>query len=321
MHAYPEGVRLEDRPCPNGCTQNDSLVLEGGDRLHGIAGRFKVMRCVHCGLMRTNPRPTPETIGAYYPGDYGPYRTAAAPIASRRAGLKQRLKRALSLETRATPPIPVGRLLEIGCANGIYMDQMRRVGWSVEGIEFSAPAAEQARARGFDVQTATVETAQKPAQPVDVVAAWMVLEHLHEPVSALQKVRSWVKPDGYLIASIPDARAWERRLFGDRWYALQLPTHLYHYTPETIATVLHSAGWELKRISWQRNCNNLLWSLQYLCADKGWTRLGKMTSWLRTTGAASHGRLLLGWLLGVTHQSGRMEIWAQPDRKRGSRLT
>ena len=92
------------------------------------------------------------------------------------------------------------------------------------------------------------------------------------------------------------AAAFERSL-GDRWYALQLPTHLYHYTPDTIRTVLASAGWQLTRIQWQRNCNNLLWSLEYLATDKAMPRLLRTVRWLRMARSASKLRILLGWML------------------------
>jgi len=305
-------VELEDRPCPNGCERDDRFVLEGGDRLHGIAGRFQVVRCAGCELRRTNPRPTPHAIGAYYPSDYGPYVNEEALSQGAASGPKAWLKRVLRLEPRALPPMPAGRMVEIGCATGAYMEQMRRAGWAVQGIEFSEAAAQQARSKGLTVETATVETARGPVQPVDVVAAWMVLEHLHDPVSALRKLRGWVKPGGYLIASVPDAGAFEGRVFGERWFALQLPTHLYHYTPETIAKLLRTAGWELSRVVWQRNCNNLLWSAEYWARDMKSERLLSCIRWFRTSPKANKLRLLLGWILGVSRQSGRMEIWARP---------
>ena len=70
----PPDVVLEDADCPLGCPRSDETVLAGRDRLHGLPGRFQVVRCRSCGLMRTNPRPSPGTIGFYYPEDYHPYR-------------------------------------------------------------------------------------------------------------------------------------------------------------------------------------------------------------------------------------------------------
>ena len=307
----PENVTLEDAPCPLGCPKNDESVLTGRDRLHDLPGEFSVVRCRSCGLLRTNPRPTSDTIGFYYPTEYGPY-LSSPPSADTPAGFKKWLRKRLGLDVKTTPPIPAGRLLEVGCASGTYMERMRQEGWAVEGIEFSYAAAQFARQKGLAVQVATVESAVAPAHPVDLIAAWMVLEHLHEPIGALKKLRAWTNPDGYLIASVPDAGSLVHLPFAEKRYDLHLPNHLYHFTAKTVAKVLDRSGWQLVRIFWQRNCNTLLWSGEYLARDRGWTRTERAIRWVRTAKSAGKLRILLGWILGVTRQSGRMEIWAKP---------
>ena len=308
---YPEGLQLEDRDCPVGCVRGDDLVMTARDRLHDLPGRFDVVKCRSCGLMRTNPRPTPSSMGLYYPADYAPYHV---PTVAQGAGAGKRsmLSRLFDMQARKLPPLEPGHVVELGCAAGGFLEEMRAAGWACSGIEFSEASAQAARDKGFDIQTATVESARPPSVPANLVAAWMVLEHLHEPVSALRKLRTWVRPDGYLAASIPDAGSLERRVFGERWYALQVPTHLYHYSPRTMAVVLEKAGWRLVRCRWQRNCNNLLRSLEYVANDRRWTRVAGFAVWLRTAKRASKVRALLAWFLGVTRQSGRIEIWAQP---------
>lgn len=266
--------------------------------------------------MRTDPRPTAETIGAYYPQDYAPYRSAATaprpkPLNWHRR-LKSRLVRFLGKDMRRLPSIPAGHLVEIGCASGDYLREMQARGWTVEGIEFSDHAASTARSLGLAVQTATVESARPPQRKADVVAAWMVLEHLHEPLAALAKIREWVHPAGYLVGVVPDADALERRVFGEYWYALQLPSHLYHYTARTLRTVLHNAGWNLVAVRWQPNCSNLLNSLEWMSEARGWPRVLAATRWMKSAPKAASLRKRLGWLLGITRQSGRMEFWAQP---------
>jgi len=314
MHALPpDGVELEDRPCPNGCTAGDEPVLEGHDRIHGIPGRYRVVRCRGCDLIRTNPRPTAATIGAYYPDDYGPYVSTQVAIApSAIPAWRRRLRRILGMEARRLPPVAAGRLLEIGCASGAFLSEMRDRGWDVEGIEFSDAAARQARAAGLKVQTGSLESAQPPQESVDLIAAWMVLEHLHEPIPALKLLRRWVKPDGWLVASVPDTSAFARRVFGEWAYDLHLPNHLYHYTPATIAKLLDASGWRLTRVIWQRNANTLLWSAEYLASERGRPALARLARWLRTARGARVPRTLLAWLLGVTRESGRIEIWARP---------
>lgn len=312
----PDGVKFEHRPCPNGCAATDRLVIEAGDHLHGLPGRFRMVCCVHCGLMRTDPRPTPQTIGAFYPSDYGPYHSAPSvprikpPAWHRR--LKARIHRFFGRDLRRLPDMPPGHMVEIGCSSGAYLVEMRARGWSVEGIEFSEQAASVTRSLGIAVQTASVETAHAPNRPADVLAAWMVLEHLHEPVASLRQLRGWLQPGGTLVGVVPDASALERRVFGEYWYALQLPTHLYHFTPRSLRRVFEQAGWDLVALRWQPNCNNLLSSLEWMSQARGWQRTLRATRWLKNAPEADKLRRRLAWLLGVSRQSGRMEFWARP---------
>lgn len=251
-------------------------------------------------------------MGVYYPDDYGPYASSGALSAPASSPLKVKLARFLGLDTRRLPLDPPGRMLELGCASGDYLRRAQKLGWSVQGIEFSEAAARQARSKGLDVSAGTVEGSRGPAEPVDLIVAWMVLEHLHEPVQALSKIRSWLRPGGYLVFSVPDAGALERRLFGSAWYALHMPAHLYHFSPKTIRTLLGIAGWRVVRVRWQANPRNLLMSLAYAAEDKGRPRAASAYLALANASRFSLLRLAMGWCLARLRQSGQMEVWAQP---------
>src|SRR5690606_32651695 len=144
-------------------------------------------------------------------------------------------------------------LLELGCASGSFLHKMAVAGWDVEGIEPSAHAASQARKAGYKVRNVFLEAAGDPSLPYDVIVGWMVLEHLHEPLDALRKLRRWSRDDGWLVLSVPDAGGIERKFFKDRWYALQLPTHLHHFSQRTLTDLLAAGGWKVERIVWHRS--------------------------------------------------------------------
>jgi len=311
-------VDLETVSCPLGCPSNDEPVLSGRDRLHELAGEFRVVRCRHCGLMRTNPRPTPVSIALCYPSDYAPFqstRVISSPSgpsnAAKRPWLKNMLESAFDTDTRKIPPRPPGRMLEIGCASGAFLHRMAVSGWEVEGLDFSEEAAEAAQALGYPIHTSRLENSPDPEKPYDLVVGWHVFEHLHEPVLALQKLRRWTNPGAWLVLSMPDAGSWEFKIFKNRWYALQVPTHLFHYTPGTLRRILDRGGWRAERFFWHNNPNNLLQSLRYGCLDRGWNRPGDylLDIALRRRHRAFH--VFLGRFLGAFRLSGRMTIWAK----------
>jgi 2-polyprenyl-3-methyl-5-hydroxy-6-metoxy-1,4-benzoquinol methylase len=312
-----EDVKLESRPCPMGCPRNDELILEGRDRLHGLPGKFQVVRCRGCGLMRTDPRPTPETMAFYYPDEYGPYHNSPVKPGTDQSSLRQRIRnvfnRIFDLRLDSVPSLSPGRMLEIGCASGAFLHQMANKGWEVEGIEFSPSAAEAARALGYSVHAGTLETAPARPQAYDLIVGWMVLEHLHEPILALRKLHSWARPGAWLAISIPNAAASEFAIFKDAWFALHLPNHLYHPTAQTLVKVLERGGWRIKRVLHQRDVGNLVASAGYFLQDR--QLLPAIASRLAAFPNQKKGLfyvllLPLAYFLSAIGQTGRMTVWA-----------
>jgi len=310
------GVALEDSACPLHCPPGDVPVLTGRDLIHGLPGEYTIVRCRTCGLMRTNPRPTPEAMGFYYPDDYGPYMgTQVAPDAPRRkryAGLRKAISRLFEFNTSRMPPMATGRMLEIGCASGAFLHEMAKKGWQVEGIEFSKTAGAAAARLGYTVHVGTVEDAPAPAQPFDLVVGWMVLEHLHQPMMALEKLRAWTKPNGWLVLAIPNAGSWDRAVFKDKWYALHLPNHLYHYTKKTIGLVLAATGWRLDRVHFQRTLVDPVASLGYVLRERGMREVGEtLLRFPEYPGYWMYGLYPLAVIAAALGQTGRMTIWAR----------
>lgn len=311
-------VELEWVSCPIGCAPADDPILKGRDRLHRLPGEFMVVRCRACGLIRTTPRPTLDSMGYYYPDAYGPYAsTRVGPIAAESAGpaWKRLLRRALEPKTHLLPPIRPGRMLEIGCGSGSFLHRMAGQGWEVAGLEVSPEPAGEARRLGYPVHTGALETAPDPERSYDLVVSWMVLEHLHDPIPALRKVARWCTPNAWLAVSVPDAGGLEFRLFGDSWYALDVPRHLFHYTPGTLALVLRQAGWRVQRVFWHDNPNNMLMSLRYGCLDRGWTSVADYLLDVAEGRRHPRARMMMGKVLGSLRASGRVTVWA---RRQGS---
>ncbi|OWS71986.1 hypothetical protein CBI30_03900 [Polynucleobacter aenigmaticus] len=311
MQEIPNEVMLEDVECPNGCNSEDVFVLSGQDMLHGLPGLYSIYRCSQCGLERTTPRPTASTIGYYYPDNYAPYQNSATSFSNKRSRFKRGVISFLGLNSRKLPSIPLGRMLEIGCASGAYMEHARQLGWVVDGVEFSKSAAEVARAKGFNVQNCAVEEMDPPLAPYEIIVAWMVLEHLHRPVEVLQKLRSMIAPSGYLVILVPDMHSLSRKIFKGRSYDNHLPAHLFHFSKKSLVHTLEKAGWSITKIFWQRNANTLLWSFQYWAEDNKNKFLINIAKWMRVSNEAKFLRLALAVTLGFTRQSGRIEVWAQ----------
>lgn len=312
--SVPPEVQLQDSPCPLGCASAHEILFVGRDLVHGLPGEFRVVKCHRCGLMRTNPRPTPDSTGYYYPDDDGPYRgtqVRQSNVAWFRFKklLRTVARKVFNFATTLLPAVEPGRMLEVGCASGAFLHGMASEGWQVEGIEFSVKASEAARSLGYLVYTGQLETAPDPVAPYDLIVGWMVLEHLYDPIVSLKRPREWAAPGSWLVLSIPNADSLGFRLFGNRWYDLHLPNHLYHFSPETLERV---GGWNLEKVFHQRVMNNLIASAGYVLRDKGWGRLGqKLIDYPERAELWRYVLYPVAWLLAPFGNTGRMTIWAR----------
>jgi len=320
-HEYrdvPSGVEMEFRACPFNCPPNDEKVLVGRDRLHNLPGEFTVLRCRTCGLLRTNPRPTQDSIGFYYPESYSPWKSSPddKPVSAMPLPFWKRvIKRVLiGNPIEPIPPLPPGRMLEIGCGSGSYLHAMAQKGWEVEGIEISSRAGELAKKNGYAVHVGPLETAPAPKEPYDMIVGWHVLEHVHEPVRVLSRMAGWLKEGGYLVLGLPNAASLDFILFRSRWYALQLPTHLYHFSPKTIGRLLSDTGWESKKILHERNIANLMASAGYVIGDHIGSRNSLVQFLLEFPVTYSRLNLFIKPIertMALFGQTGRMIVWAQ----------
>ncbi|NJB68940.1 2-polyprenyl-3-methyl-5-hydroxy-6-metoxy-1,4-benzoquinol methylase [Desulfobaculum xiamenense] len=316
----PSAPIFTEAPCPLGCTSGDTVLLTGRDRSHGMPDTFRVLRCNTCGVARTSPRPTPEAMPLFYPDDYSPYegtRMDDTAIARKMAPWRRALRSVFRFDTQAVPPCQPGRLLDVGCASGAYIQFMAAQGWDVAGIEPSPSASAHARSQGLNVHTGTPQDAPAPDTPYDLVTAWMVVEHLFDPVGTLRLLHGWTRPGGWLAISVPDISALEFKIFGETWYPLQDPTHLLHFTPESIARLLAAAGWTTTRVIHQRTLANLLGSMGNALLDTPRTSaLGRLL--LRRTetpGILNHALYPLAALAAACGQTGRMTVWARRDER------
>ena len=153
----------------------------------------------------------------------------------------------------------VGNALEVGGGSGRFLLQLADMDWSVQGLEPSLATAETLRPQiELPVQTRTIDSADFDPSTFDLIVATIVLEHLHDPFADARRLHTWLRSGGHLMGSVPNCASWECRFFGRDGYALQVPTHLSHFTPKTLTNLLEHTGFYDIRIFHQSNVNNLM---------------------------------------------------------------
>ena len=219
------------------------LVNQGPDLLLNRQTIFHLVRCRQCGLIYQNPQLTLEELPNHYPEEYRPYRLDI----QNETKITRRIDAQYGLDRRChqlNNHYPAkGKLLDIGCATGLFINAMQIRGWQVQGVELSPYAAEYARQTfGLDVITGTLESAVLPTQNLDVVTMWDVLEHVIDPKKTLAEIGRILKPGGMLALSLPNPECVEARLFGSHWIGWDRPRHLHLFTTAVLQKYLTDAG-------------------------------------------------------------------------------
>lgn len=287
-----EQASVETVDCPLcGCSDATPL-LDGADLLHNIPGRFGVAKCARCGFAFTNPRPDAESISKFYPFDYAPH----APRTKKPSGIRHVLRRAFLVEflqypgNRSLPrrlalwPLFLlwkhsreftqwpaftgkGRILDVGCGAGRYLWKLMQESWSPRGLDTSRHAAQVAKeSYGIDVTVGTLPHEHFPPASFEVVTLWNSLEHVADPVAVLTSVAKALAPGGRVLISVTNFDSFGAKHFRERWFPLDLPRHLNHFTPDTLRVALSRAGLVLESVAPLRRSSSLRKSAAYALA-------------------------------------------------------
>jgi len=160
----------------------------GHEVTHGVRNISRLVRCVNCGLIFVNPRPPFDDLARQYEGSYfncpeptfGGYEDYEADREDILRTFRGRMKLIRPLLGTATP-----RVLDVGCATGIFLEVAREVGWQAEGLDISNYALECAKAKGFEVHGGTLAGAGLPEHRYDVITMWDLIEHVPDPAAVL----------------------------------------------------------------------------------------------------------------------------------------
>jgi SAM-dependent methyltransferase len=189
------------------------------------------VRCRGCGLLRTWPQPDRATLASFYgSGDYYKYRSMDA--ASQVAWVDRAREIVESLPRRPASA------LDFGAGEGHMVHALRQRGLQAEGVE-PFPTGRQAARERYGIELFEEPPAQRRFGLVTLVHA---LEHVPDPVATLARLAELLEPNGLVFIEVPNAASVDMLRSSKRRELLDLPVHLFHFAPPTLARVVEKAG-------------------------------------------------------------------------------
>lgn len=219
---------------------------------------FQIYECKSCGLLYTEPRPDKTEIGKYYQSEtyYSHKENKKGFIPKIYETVKRvNLKRKYKL---ATKEMPKGKVLDIGCGVGDFLQIMETQGWDTMGIEPSEEAKAIATKRLNNKVLNPEEIDQLKDQSFDLITMWHVLEHLDNLKEEIQHIERLLKSKGRLVLALPNFKSYDAQFYNTQWAAYDVPRHLNHFCKESIVKIFRNS--ELKLI----DTDKLKWDAYYI---------------------------------------------------------
>jgi 2-polyprenyl-3-methyl-5-hydroxy-6-metoxy-1,4-benzoquinol methylase len=170
----------------------------------------------------------------------------ATPHFARMGGVSQRH---LDVVRRWTKP---GRMLDVGCSNGQFLDLAQRAGYTTDGVEFSTGVADFARQHfGLNVTNGDIHAVTAPDESYDVITMFDVIEHVPDPLSDMAAAHRLLKPGGIFILSTPNIDGIYPRLslkvakLINYWQHPEPPHHLFQFSEKTLSAMLDKSGFDV----------------------------------------------------------------------------
>ncbi|HEY2423617.1 MAG TPA: class I SAM-dependent methyltransferase [Chthoniobacterales bacterium] len=223
--------------CPVCIIGRGNYLLAAPDRFHLRNETYQLVRCSTCTGVWLESPPSFAEMGLHYTEDY--HRAIMAAGEGDVHNRWQYQQRVISRYKQG------GAILDIGCSSGAFLSMMKAPSWDLYGIEMEESTAERARkTTGAKVFVGEATTAPFRADSFDVITSFDLLEHVYSPRQFLGKVLEWLKPGGVFYAMMPNIDSWEARVFGTHWYGLELPRHLFHFSPRSVRYLMEELGFE-----------------------------------------------------------------------------
>lgn len=216
-------VEHMQRPCP----------VCGGERSSGIEQYTKhyFVKCLDCGMAFASREPSSSELDAMY---------SSYPI---RAELNTVTRiRFHQLLDEFEKYRSTGRLIDVGCGSGFFLDVASERGWEVHGTEYDQGVVDSCAARGIHMRQGPLDVRNYEPGTFDLVTSFEVLEHLVHPQEELTYFHQLLRPGGALYFTTPNYNALSRKIAGSGWTIVNYPEHLNLYTASTIGNALGRAG-------------------------------------------------------------------------------
>ena len=212
----------------------------------------QVWGCQGCGVRFLHPQPSDAVLQSIYTAGYF-LGGDDADGRARTATLKARTASSYLDRIRAFRGGEGGRLLEVGCGDGWFLEAAQARGYDVRGAEISTHAVAEANRRlgAARVSAGALEDVVLEEATFDVVVCADVVEHIRWPIPFLKRLFAALKPGGAAFIVTPALDSLSSRVLRRHWMEYKVE-HLFYFGRRSLRLALRKAGFEEPHIEGNR---------------------------------------------------------------------
>jgi SAM-dependent methyltransferase len=224
----------------NFCNGTDSKELYE-DNEHLIS-------CLTCGLVFTKVQMNVEGMKDFYGKDYFINSDSVQKgyehyFDSRNNIWKTFSRRMNIIEKHFKNP---GKVLDIGCAAGFFLEVAKKRGWEVRGVDISKLCTEYAKNHlGITVDNELFANVEYRNENFDLITMWDYLEHSIRPKEDMEKAYKLLENNGLLVIAVPDVDSFPSRFFKSNWIGIKLDEHFYYFSRKILVKKLEEIGFDV----------------------------------------------------------------------------
>lgn len=216
---------VEDRKCPACQSERYQKIF--------IKGGGQYVKCKACNMVYLNPVFTDEALTQYYTNSQMEQGLVVADDMSFYANL---YNKGLDLARKETT---LGKILDIGCSTGIFLDIAKEKGWETFGLELNKIEFYAAKEKGhnvFNSQLGSVNFEEK----FNIISLWDVFEHIKDGDKALRFMNGLLKDDGVILMQIPSNNSLAARVMQEKCNMFDGLEHVNLYGINSLEIILEN---------------------------------------------------------------------------------
>jgi len=205
--------------------------------------------CNHCGLVSNKSQMSLEAMKNFYNEDYFVCKKELEK------GYRNYFEDRVNITRTSCKRMDIilkcssfnkGKLLDVGCASGFFLEVARQRGWEVYGVDVSHFCKEYAKNNlAIHIESDLFLNVPYEDDFFEVVTMWDYLEHSMTPRQDLLKAKKILKKKGLLIIATPDISSIPSRISKENWIGIKLEEHFYYFSKMILTNFLREQGFSI----------------------------------------------------------------------------